>query len=381
MLATLPDAGRRAVFVNGCVVLALFLLGCIDQAAGTEGVPSELPIADVPASTPELPPPPVDPIPTATPLRPGQVWGYVPEFDRPAAWTSAQTNRPALSGVALFQTHLDSDGDLIHYPNVQIPDWVWQSQLSIVPMVTNHIRDRWDSNVVGRVLSNPDRRRYHIDQIVQFAVDGGYPGIEIDYENLAPSQRDLFSTFVRELAAALHGRGKQLTIAVHAKLQEPGEWDAPQAQDWAVIGAEADRVVVMTYDFDPSRPGAISPLAWTRSVLQFAASRIPPTKIIQGIPLYGYDWSGGRTGVDRTYTQLLDLARTHDVQPRRDPLDRHLILEYTDRGSRHEIWLADGDTVAALVQVGREVGVAGYALWRLGGEDPSAWGALSGISR
>jgi spore germination protein len=377
----LRDGVRRAVFVNGCVVLALFLLGCMDQAASPAVVPSERLIANQPASTPELPPPVVDPSPTATPILPSQVWGYVPEFDQPSAWTSAQTNRPALSGVALFQTHLDSDGDLIHYPNVQIPDWVWQSQLTIVPMVTNHIGDRWDGNLVGRVLSNPDRRRYHIDQIVQFAVDGGYSGIEIDYENLAASQRDLFSTFVRELAAALHGRGKQLTIAVYAKLQEPGEWEAPQAQDWAVIGAEADRVVVMTYDFDPSRAGAISPLAWTRSVLQFAASRIPPAKIIQGVPLYGYEWSGRRTGVDRTYTQLLDLARTHGVEPRRDPVDRHLILEYTDRGSRHEIWLADGDTVAALVQVGREVGVAGYALWRLGGEDPSAWGALSSIPR
>jgi spore germination protein YaaH len=330
----------------------------------------------IPIQVPEVRPP------TPTPLRPTQVWAYVPEFDRPAAWDAAQANRPALSGVALFQTHLDSDGDLIHYPNVsQIPTWVWESQLTIMPMVTNHIGDRWDRDLVRQVISDPDRRRYHIQQIVNYAVDGGFPGIELDYENLSASQRDQFSSFVRELAAALHNRGKQLTVAVHAKLQEPGEWDAAQAQDWAIIGAEADRVVVMTYDYDPSRPGPISPLQWTRSVLQFATSRIPPSKIIQGIPLYGYDWAGGRTGVDRTYAQTLELARVHGVQPRRDPVDRHLVLEYTDRGSRHEIWLADAETVAGLVEIGREIGVAGYALWRVGGEDPAVWSALSGIVR
>jgi spore germination protein len=381
LFGRLPYGVRRAIFVNCCVIAALFLLGCMDEAAGSAGEPSEMPLADMPVTTPEPAPPTLTPAPAATSVRPSQVWGYVPEYDRPSAWASAQSNRAALSGVTVFQTHLDADGDLIHYPNVQFPDWLWQSQLTIVPMVTNHVGDRWDGDLVGRVISNPDRRRYHIDQIVNYAVDGGFSGIELDYENLSPAQREPFSTFVRELASALHSRGKQLTVAVHAKLQEPGEWDAPQAQDWAVIGAEADRIVVMTYDFDPARPGAISPLGWTRSVLQFAATRIPPNKIIQGIPLYGYDWSGGRTGVDVTYTQLLDLARTHGVQPRRDPMDHHLILEYTDRGSRHEIWLADADTVASLVQVGREVGVAGYALWRLGGEDASAWGVLSGIAR
>jgi spore germination protein YaaH len=310
------------------------------------------------------------------------VWGYVPDFDRAAAWSTAQANRAALSGVSLFQYHLGANGQLIEYPGVGgAPTWVAQRGLAVVPMITNHIENRWDRDVVARVLGDPNRRRQHVDRIITLAVNGGYPRIELDYESLSATDREPFSAFVEELAAALHARGKQLSVAVHAKLAEPGEWDGPQAQDWSRIGAAADWVIVMTYDHDPSRPGPIAPLEWTRAVLRFATTRIPPGKIIQGIPLYGYDWSRNARAVDRTYSQLLDLARARGGELRRDEVDRHLTLEYTDRGVRHEVWFADAETVAALTEIGREVGVAGYALWRLGGEDPSVWALLQGIAR
>jgi spore germination protein YaaH len=309
------------------------------------------------------------------------VWGYIPNFDRAAAWAAAEMHRQSLTGISLFQYHLDDQGALIAYPDQgAIPAWIAAHGLPVVPVIANSFAGAWQRDAVARVLGDATLRRRHIERIVALAVEGGYPGVEIDYESLSAADREPFSRFIEELAVALHERGKHLAVAVHAKRSEPGEWAGPQAQDWRRIGAAADRIIVLAYDYDPLNPSPIAPLAWAREVLLFAVSQIPPAKVIQGIPLYGYSWSGSAAGVGGTYGELLARARAHGVQPRRDPRDRHLAFAYDADGGTHRVSLVDADTVMALRAIGRDLQLGGSALWRLGGEDTAVWSVLGGGS-
>jgi len=305
--------------------------------------------------------------------RPSQVWGYIPNFDTVEAWTSAEARSAALSGVSLFQYHLDSDGDLVAYPGMVERAAPRLPGLVVVPVIANSVVGGWNRELVAQALRDPAGRQHHVQEIVTLVVDEGYPAVEIDYENLSAAEREPYAAFVEELATALHERNKELAVAVHAKLVEPGEWGGPQAQDWARIGAAADRVIIMTYDYDPVRPSPIAPLDWTRNVLRLAVSLIPPAKVIQGIPLYGYDWAGTAPGAGRTYRELIAIARAHNAELRRDARDKHLVFDYTTETVKHQASLVDAEAVGALAAIGREVGVAGYALWRLGGEDPAIW--------
>lgn len=306
-----------------------------------------------------------------------QVWGYVPNYDRDAAWSTVEAHRELLTGVSLFQYGLDPNGSPDEYPGLgREPLWTREQGLPVVPMVTNLVDERWDRDLVAGILADPNRRRSHLEQIVALVEGGGYPALELDYESLAAEDRLPLAAFIEELGHALHERGKTLALALHAKLSEPGEWAGAQAQDWSRLGAAADRIVIMTYDHDPSRPGPIAPIGWTRAVLRFALAQIPSYKALQGIPFYGYDWFGGSPAEYRTYREVRSLAEAHGAQPRREGTDQHLVLNYREAAVAHEIWIPDGETVAALLSVGRELGVAGYAIWRMGGEDPAAWEAI-----
>ena len=94
-------------------------------------------------------------------------------------------------------------------------------------------------------------------------------------------------------------------------------------------------------------------------------------------PSTGTTGHRARAGVGRTYQELLELARQHGVQPRREWRDRHVVFDYGRGRGRHQVWLSDGATVAALLALGREVGIGGYAFWRLGGEIPPSGPALA----
>lgn len=308
---------------------------------------------------------------------PLQVWGYIPDFDVPTALASAQANRAILTGVTLVRYHLSPEGELVEYAGIRpsLPS-VAGVGLPVVPLIANQLDGQWRPHVVGAILADPARRRSHVEQIVACVLQEQYPAVEMDYEFLPAELRVPFSAFLDELAGALHARGRQLAVAVHAKRSEPGEAGGPSAQDWARIGAAADRVAVMTYDFNPSTPGPIAPIEWTREVLRFAVSCIPPDKVIQGIPLYGYRWEQGAAPAYLTHQEFAALARRHHVTPKRDAEDRYLVLGYEVHGAPAEAWLPDHQTVGVLAEVGREVGVAGYSVWRLGSEEPSALASL-----
>jgi spore germination protein len=311
---------------------------------------------------------------------PIQVWGYVPDFDTEAAFASALENRSVLTGITQVRYFPDRDGKLRQYPGAPpLPEWIRTHGMAVVPLIANQVAGQWDRDLIDYLLSDPTRRGHHVRNIVARTITEAHPAVELDYEFLATSLRDAFSAFVEELAAALHEHGRMLAVAVHAKSSEPGDDAGSAAQDWERIGAAADRVAVMTYDWDPTHPGPISPLAWTREVLAFAASCIPLTKVMQGIPLYGYRWTEGQPPSYLTYQEFMSLARRSGCTPRRDAASRHLVLVGAEVGIPFEAWLPDSETVMALGSIGKELGVAGYTAWRLGGEESTALTSLHSV--
>ena len=246
--------------------------------------------------------------------------------------------------------------------------------LRIVPSIVN---GGFDAQRVSAVVNDPTRRAQHIADILALVDDNDYDGIDIDYESLNPDDRDAFSLFIEELAAALHAEGKLLSIAVHAKTDDAGAWSGAAAQDWVRLGAAVDEFKIMTYDFHngASDAGPIAPLDWVDAVLSYAATVAPPEKTWMGVPFYGYDWTGS-TGQSLNWRQALKLAEQNDATPQRDPSSGEAWFTYSD-GSR-TVYFNDGETMMARLDIimRSHPNIAGIAIWPLGGEDPANWTAL-----
>ncbi len=205
-----------------------------------------------------------------------------------------------------------------------------------------------------------------------------YAGIDIDYENLQAGDRHAFTTFITGLAAALHAHGKTLSVAVFGKASNAGYGGANLAQDYAAIGRVADQVRIMAYNYHwaASPPGPVAPIGWVRAVLRYAKTHIPASKIILGIPLYGYDWSGG-------HGAALSLAAAPSswppgTTPRRhyDTTAQEPWFSYTAAGHRHVVWFENQASSRAKFEAASGSGAGGVFLWMFGNEEPSTWGAL-----
>jgi spore germination protein YaaH len=249
--------------------------------------------------------------------------------------------------------------------------------VAVAPSIANVEDGRWQGDLVAAIVADPGRRSAHVAAIVDLVRARHWPGIDIDYESLPAGARAAYSAFVAELAAALHRVPATLSVTVHAKTAEPGDWAGARAQDWHAIGAAADEVRVMAYDYsqEDSPPGPIAPPDWVGRVLKLATASIPAGRVVLGVPTYGYDWTAGAGAVPVQWADATATARAHGVTPARDATEPW--YAYVDsRGRHHTVWYEDARSLAAKLAVAKRYGVTRLVLWRLGGEDPAIWSTL-----
>ncbi|WP_293009988.1 S-layer homology domain-containing protein, partial [Oscillibacter sp. UBA6647] len=74
-----------------------------------------------------------------------------------------------------------------------------------------------------------------------------YSGVTIDFEGLRVAQKANFTVFLNALSSKVHSLGKSLYVCVSPILTTGSYYDG---YDYAAIGALADRVILMAYDYN-----------------------------------------------------------------------------------------------------------------------------------
>lgn len=303
-----------------------------------------------------------------TPGRRHTFSAWIPYWVQQEAMAVVRQHGELITTLSPFWYELTPTGDLIVYPNGEdssLIEFTRSHGIELIPLIANN----FNSQLVSTVLNNPTIRQRHVTQIVNKVRSMNYAGIEIDYENIAAGDRDLFVLFLRELKAALAPYNKKLYVAIQAKTRadEPG---SSAGHDYPGIGSAVDVVRLMLYDYSWDDPGPIAPANWIRQVLDYAVTVIPRSKIEAGLPTYGYDWGTTRRSV--TYDDAIRLAQERQAQVIQDPQNGPH-FNYTDNGVAHQVWFTNAVNFATFVDIVNQYNVRGISIWHPGGDDPEIY--------
>lgn len=226
------------------------------------------------------------------------------------------------------------------------------------------------------------------------AVSGAYDGVNVDFESLAYStnvadDRAAYTSFVHDLATALHAKGLSLVISVPAKTADSPDdtWSYPY--DYAALAADVDWMQLMTYDENGpgwSAPGPVSGADWVGSSVAYAITVVPKSKILIGLPAYGYDWdltastpsSSTYVGSSISWTGFAAVLATAGAVTHWDAATSSPYVDYTTSdGHEHELWYENAESITAKTKLVPMNGIAGYSMWSLGQEDESFWKAAA----
>ncbi|MBV8980071.1 MAG: fibronectin type III domain-containing protein [Acidimicrobiia bacterium] len=302
-----------------------------------------------------------------------KISAWIPNWDQARAYNSFMANADLYDEALPYWYEMQSPSSITAYGGAEDPTviaGIRSTGVRLVPTIAN----AFDGARVSSMLSTAAGRTAHVQALVDLVQTKGYDGIDVDYENMASTDRTNFTSFVTQLASALHANGKVLDVAVYAKTSEPGTWAGPQSEDYAALGSVVDRLQLMTYDYhwDTSAAGPIAPLSWVSQVAAFAASKVSPSKVELGMNLYGYDWVGSN-GQSKMWDEM-ESARTASGAARQwDATAAEPWFTYTAAGQSHTAYYGDAQSVSARLAVVDKYNLAGAAFWRLGGEDPAVW--------
>ena len=89
----------------------------------------------------------------------------------------------------------------------------------------------------------------------------------------------------------------------------------------------------------------------------------------------GYDWQGtSKQAKELSVQEAFKTAQESEGRIALDPVALNPTFDYYDEhDALHHVWFLDAVTVFNQLVEGQRYGTRGFALWRLGSEDPSLW--------
>lgn len=300
----------------------------------------------------------------------------------PSSKESLEANAAQVNLVSPQWFAVDQAGRVISSADAELIEWARRSRIPLMPLLVNN---QFQAGVAHAVL-NDDRAQSALEeQILNVARTNHFYGIEVDFENIPPGDRDAFSSFATRLAKELHRRHLKFSIAVPAPLEPApaavtpaGSPWKPSAQsaafDYRALANVADSITVMTYDehVSPGEPGPIAGLPWVEACLEETLAAIPRKKLLLGIPLYYRHWSG-KSVAEGPYEEALNLATRWNAKVETDSEQREKKFQFDDGHDAHVVWLEDAESLKEMLALVTKYGLVGFSAWRLGQEDPAAW--------
>ena len=259
-----------------------------------------------------------------------------------------------------------------------------ETRPSMFLMITNFVVEQgrdstagtFDPEVVRRFLANPVARANALRQLREAVTTYGFAGTTLDLENFDPALQAQVLDFAKQLHDTMHAMGKLATQAIAA-----GDPDAYVQR----AGAVNDKLFPMLFDehYASGEPGPIASQSfYVREARRFARL-VSPSKLILMVGAYGYDWNDAEAvALHRAepfdFQETMKTARgPSQPRPRFDPVALNPYMQWTTPDSTdHVLWYLDAVTAYNEMLVGRSLGVAGHAIWHLGGEDPSLWNII-----
>ena len=295
---------------------------------------------------------------------------------------------PYMSFLTPFTYGIDASGGLLPLDDAMLLEEA--RRLGTAPLMHLSTLTETDSFSSGRavmVLTAPALQEALIEQIMATVAAKGYRGVDVDFEYIPGEQREAYADFIRLLRARLAPAGLPVTVALAPKTHPEQPGLLYEAHDYALLGAAADFVLLMTYEwgYTAGPPMAVAPLPNVREVLDYAVTEIPREKIYLGIPNYGYDWPlpfiQGETRAQSISNQrAIELAIQYGVPIQYDETAQSPFFRYTDAGgTAHEVWFEDARSMDAKLRLVAEYGFQGAGFWNLMRPFSQVWLVLDSL--
>lgn len=312
-----------------------------------------------------------------------EVNAYTYQGSEEAAAKSINEVGRHLTYVSPFAYKIKEDGTLEPFPDRLAISAAYSNKVVPMMSITNFTSTSLGSNLANTILASRELSEKVLTNSIKIMDEKGYRGLNVDFENVLPDDRENYNRFMQMAVDRLHPKGYFVSSALAPKTSATQSGLLYTAHDYEAHGRIADFVVLMTYEwgYRLGPPQAISPINQMRRVIQYAASVMPPEKIFLGFQIYARDWTlphvKGQSARTFGVQEAVRLAVTHGATIHYDEATQSPHFRYVDnQGKEHEVWFEDARSAKAKFDLVKEFNLRGVSYWALGYDYPQNWALL-----
>lgn len=370
-----------------------------------------------------------------------EVTGWIPYWRTATGTADVLPHLDLLTEVNPFVYTLKSDGTFLDNGGLDKEPWLSfiaaakQKKVRVIPTIMTG-----NGALLHTLLSNTTSRVALEDRIAKLVKDNDFDGIDIDFEGKRAEDKQYFATFLKGLYQRMGQKWVMCTIESRTPLSARYyDTEVPPdatiyANDFTAINKYCDRVRFMAYDQQgidlslsaqaASSSALYAPVAdpvWVRKVVELAKRSISPSKILIGVPTYGYEYDvtayegneyeykilwtfnpgyawpiANQLGIKPQRNSAGELYFTYNADQQGNPtppssvgpinalLASMTATAYANANKSHQSFRLmdwpDAQSIAGKAELAQLLGVRGISIFKLdGGEDPGIWTALVGV--
>ncbi|MDX6629216.1 MAG: hypothetical protein QOH00_1462 [Gaiellales bacterium] len=215
------------------------------------------------------------------------------------------------------------------------------------------------AHLAGELLANgPLRRRLAMRLSVALRALGAR-GVVLDWRDLPLAARARYPIFVHELRVEL---GPEAQVLVTVPPVRTLSALRKGAYDLRALSRPARLLVLAWNEHGPrSEPGPVASLAFWKQTLRTVLRAAPRSRVLMGVPTWGWRWSAAAGAEQATQAELFPAAT-------RKAMSRPYGARVGTRA-----WVESDRSVQLKLLTARQARIAGVALWVRGGESSAIW--------
>ena len=295
------------------------------------------------------------------------VWDYYSEYVDAPDRTGENMDGVNVVSPSFFSLTRGSNGEI--YDNAEDTgteyiEWAHNNNYQVWAMFSNNsLKD-----TTSQILNDYEKRETMIENLMNLVEKYNLDGVNVDFENMNESDKDVYSRFLIELAPRLKKIGKTLSVDVTAP---DGSETWSLCFDRNTIANVADYIVFMAYDqygTSSNEAGTTAGYNWVEANIKkfLGQEDVDPEKIILGIPLYMRLWEEEEDGTAKP--EVVNMRNMFDVLPENqvatwDEELKQYYVEYEEDGKKYKMWIENEKSVGEKINLANQYNLAGIAFW------------------
>ncbi len=341
-----------------------------------------------------IPPAPLPPrLAGGAPLSPHEVFAFLPYW---SLNNIPQVNFSDITTVSYFAVHLQSDGSIMQsgsgwsgLESQQLSDFITsahQASTRVVLTVNCFSQSSLNNLSAHPVSTGTTLAR----QVINILRSNNLDGLNLDLEGTGAQDRQGLARFVATVSTAIHAADPHWQVTMDTYASSAG--DPYGFFDIKRLAPSVNAFFIMAYDMNAiGTPSPTSPLSNgtsdynAQNALSEYTSVVPGSKVILGLPFYGYVWptAGPALGdpatgepMPETYSQIM--SGNHQVYW--DASTDTPWMSYQVGSQWYQAFFDNPTSIALKVRLANSYGLRGVGAWALGmeGSHSSMVAALAG---